>query len=55
MLNLKIGGKGIGIMAHTCNPSTQKQDQENCKLEASLGHIARLCFKKTNKKKLLFW
>jgi hypothetical protein len=35
-----------GLVVHTCNPSTQ----EDCKFEASLGYVVRICLKKTKPK-----
>jgi hypothetical protein len=38
-----------GVVVHTCNPSIQKAEAEDCKSEASLGYIVRSCLRKTSK------
>jgi hypothetical protein len=41
----------LGVVAHTCDPSTQKAErQEGHEFEASLSYIVRCCLKKQIKK-----
>jgi hypothetical protein len=49
-LNLKITFKivdaELGVVAHTCNPSTGSLKQESHKFETNLGYIVRSSLKK---------
>jgi hypothetical protein len=38
----------LGMVVHTCNPSTQ--EAEDGKFKATLGYIVRSCFRKTTTK-----
>jgi hypothetical protein len=41
-----------GLLAHTCNPSTQEAGlrQENCEFKADLGYLVGPCLKNKTKK-----
>jgi hypothetical protein len=38
----------LGMVVHVYNPIPQKQRQEDCELQASMGYIARPCLEKEN-------
>jgi hypothetical protein len=41
----------LGVVDHTCNPSTQELRLEDLEFEASLGYIVRPCLKTKTKTK----